>query len=248
MIIKNIKSSITEEHIAWLKRALHTEVQFAVLKCSHLHGSVEMLRPNGDRLLSKLNPCVSCAQTPLILQAEKTGTFSYVEPDDDLSSTMHEYLTRLYVTATKINQAINDYRHGSLGIMVWKPLTQTFVKYGKDLFDRHNLKEKQVQAKQQPKEYSWGGANEGVIVNLKAILERETEEKDDAFSARVFGILGNNNLNSVTGVFLSSYDDEASHILDMLKNAYPENNWKKTVGVITKLQKKIREIRASPAK
>jgi hypothetical protein len=244
-IIEKIKNSITEEHIAWLKRALHTEVQFAVLKCSHLHSSVKMLRPNGDRLLSKLNPCVSCAQTPLILQVEKNSTFSYVEPDEDLSHKMHEHLSMNYSGDSKINQVIDNYRKGTLGKMVWKPLEQTFVDYGKFLASKYGLKEKRVSVPKKATEYQWGGANKEIVTNLEALLSRNKTEDDNAFSDRVFSILGNSDLNSPTANFLLKYDG-VSKIFDVLKNVYQDNDWKKTVGIITQLQREIRKIKSLP--
>jgi hypothetical protein len=127
------------EPINWLKRAMHTEVQFAVLGHHSLEDSFKMLMPTDNRLLSKLNPCISCAQTSLVSQAAKDSTFLYVEPDDDLSLKMHDYLSMNYSGNSKINQAIDNYRKGTLGKMVWKPLEQTFVDYGNLLVSKCEL-------------------------------------------------------------------------------------------------------------
>jgi hypothetical protein len=74
-------------------------------------------------------------------------------------------------------------------------------------------------------------------------LSRKTAEDDNAFSVRVFNILGNSDLNSPTAAFLSKYDG-VPKIFDALKPAYLKNEWRKTVGIITNLQKEIRKIRS----
>lgn len=133
-------ASLSKECLNWLIRALHTEVQFAVLKQSYISENLKMLRPCGDRVLSKLNPCISCAQTPFVWQSANKGQFFYLRPDDWLSTnTRNQLYTDYNGSETKKNKIINQYKTGEVFLHTWKSLEESAQNDAAALAQRHGL-------------------------------------------------------------------------------------------------------------
>jgi hypothetical protein len=75
------------------------------------------------------------------LESVDKGTFAYVKPDEDLITTMGNHLKKKYETNNTLNNAINGYRIGKLGKMIWNSLECTKQIYGDALvnYARKNL-------------------------------------------------------------------------------------------------------------
>jgi hypothetical protein len=126
IVVAGLKKHLPDlnELINLMLRCLHTEVQLSVLM--EMGEKAGLLSPQREqKVISLLNPCISCQMLPLVIESAKTNGFLYFDWDNDFLDAIKKQVDKLIDESKPIEkQVLHDFLKKKVYLNNWKHFNQ----------------------------------------------------------------------------------------------------------------------------